>query len=532
MAKRKSKITVSYDAGKAAIRSKPINTSVKPAVLKDTLTNLVANMNTGNDKRRHSTFTGRGRLDRTQLEAMYREDWIAGKIVDIIADEMTREWRKFIDKDLDSDQVEQIEKAENELGIKYMFNEAKKWARLYGGALIIMDIEGTGEPHEPLDLNKVKEGSLKSLNVYDAENAQFHTVNQTDPFAENFLRPETYRLSRTPIEIHHTRVLRFDGQLLPLNELQRNRYWHDSVLGRVYEALVNANIANDSSASLLFETNVDVIKIKDLMVMLSTPDGADILSERFFLAKMLKSNNNVTLLDAEEQIEKHNQTFAGVPEMMDRFMTILSAASDIPATRLFGKAPIGMNATGESDLTNFYDHIKEKQEFEFRPLLKKFDDIFSRHLGIDPEDMDYVFNPLWQISDTEQSTIKLANAQADEIHERMGSVKVSTIAKQLQQEGTYSNITTEDIEEIEEFENPENEIGGGGSEVSLNGAQVTSMVNVLQGVTEGTLTEEAAKGILSAAFPVSEKDIDFMLSGIKEAVVKEGNEKPKEEGSE
>jgi len=172
------------------------------------------------------------------------------------------------------------------------------------------------------------------------------------------------------------------------------------VLDRVYEALINANIANDSSASLLFETNVDVIKIKDLMTMLSTPDGAELLSERFFLAKMLKANNNVTLLDGEETYEKHNVTFAGIPDMLDRFMTILSAASDIPATRLFGKAPVGMNATGESDLTNFYDHIKEKQEFEFRPLLKKFDDIFSRHLGLEPEDMKYTFNPLWQISDT------------------------------------------------------------------------------------------------------------------------------------
>lgn len=429
-----------------------ISDSKKAALLKDTLTNLVANMNTGNDKRRHSTFTGKGRLDRTQLEAMYREDWIAGKIVDIIPDEMTREWRKFIDKDLDSDKVEEIQKEENKLKIKYLFNEAKKWARLYGGSLIVMHIENTGEPHEPLDLDRVKPGSLKALQVYDAENAQFVKLNNTDPFSDNFLQPETYRLARTTVEIHHTRVLRFDGQLLPFNELIRNRYWHDSILNRVYEALINSNIANDSSASLLFESNVDVIKVKDLMAMLSTPDGEKLLTDRFFLAKLLKANNNITLLDTEEEYEKHTQTFAGIPDMLDRFMQIISAASDIPATRLFGKAPVGMNATGESDLTNFYDHIKEKQEFEFRPLLEKFDNIFARHLDIDPEDMQYMFNPLWQISDKEQSEIKFNNAQADTLNYDLGAVKVSTIAKQLQQEGTYSNITTEDIEELEAAE--------------------------------------------------------------------------------
>jgi len=442
---------------------KPIKTStindsnVKPAVLKDTLTNLVANMNTGNDKRMHSNFVGKGGIPRAQLEAMYREDWIAGKIVDIIPDEMTREWRKFTDKDLDSEQVELIEKAENALKVKYMFNAAKRWARLYGGGLIIMNIENTGEPHEPLDLNSIKEGSLKSLHVYDSENAQYAKVNQTDPFSENFLLPESYRLARTPIEIHHTRILRFDGQLLPYNVLVRNRYWHDSILGRVYESLINAGIANDSAASLLFESNVDVIKVNDLMSMLSSPEGEKLLTERFMLAKILKANNNITLLDSQETYEKHNVTFAGIDAILDRFMTIVSATADIPATRLFGKAPVGMDATGESDLINFYDHVKEKQEFEFRPLLEKFDQIFFRHLGIDAENIEYMFNPLWQIPDNEQADIKLKNAQADQINIDIGAVKVSAVAKQLQQEGTYSNITSQDIKEIEEFENEEPE---------------------------------------------------------------------------
>ena len=434
-----------------------VQTKANEALLKDSLTNLVANMNTGNDKRRHSQFTKKGRMDRNQLEALYREDWIAGKIIDIIPDEMTREWRKFDDAELSPEDIVKLEKAEKELRIKYLFNEAKKWARLYGGALIVMNIEGTGEPHELLDINKVKEGSIKSLTVYDAENAVFHSINQTDPFAPNFLRPETYRLARSSIAIHHTRVIRFDGQILPFNELQRNRYWHDSVLNRIYEALINAGIANDSTASLLFETNVDVIKVKNLMSMLSTTEGEKALVDRFFLAKVLKANNNITLLDSEEEHTKSTISFAGIPDVLDRFMAIVTAASDISATRLLNKSPTGLNATGEGDLRNFYDLVKEKQEFEFRPLLEPFDVILAKHAGVNSEDLAFNFNALWQMSDKEASEIKLASAQADQIYLDNSVVTGSIVAKQLQQEGTYSAIDGDHIKLLEDFEKGEDD---------------------------------------------------------------------------
>ena len=427
----------------------------------DSLTNFTANMGNSNDKRAQTSFQTRGRLHWSVLQALYREDWIAGKIVDIIPDEMTRSWRKFTDDRLSPEQVKEIEKAEGSLGVKYAFNEAKKWARLYGGALILMNIEGTGEPHEPLDISRVRQGSLKNLTVYDSANANFMKLNTNDPMASNFLRPETYTISHSPVQIHHTRVLRFDGQLLPLNELKVNAYWHDSVLNRIYDALVNAGLANDSTAGLLFESNVDVLKVKNLMSMVSSPEGEKLLMDRFTLAKLMKSNNKLTLLDSEEELVKQSNSFAGIPDILDRFMTILSASSDIPATRLFGKAPVGMNATGESDLRNFYDHVREKQEFEFRPIFNYFDQILAKHAGIEIEDAEFVFNPLWQISDKEAAEVKLNNAQADQIYIDTNVIPISTVTKQLQQEGTYSNI---DPDYIKELELAEKEIGLGMNE--------------------------------------------------------------------
>ena len=63
--------------------------------LNDSLENLVAELGTSQDKRSHSTFVNSKRLSadgmQEELNALYRTDWLAGKVVDIIPDDMTRE---------------------------------------------------------------------------------------------------------------------------------------------------------------------------------------------------------------------------------------------------------------------------------------------------------------------------------------------------------------------------------------------------------------------------------------------------------
>ena len=49
----------------------------------------------------------------------------------------------------------------------------------------------------------------------------------------------------------------------------------------------------------------------------------------------------------------------------------MAGAAEIPATRLFGRSPQGMNSTGESDLINYYERIAQLQETYLRPALER-----------------------------------------------------------------------------------------------------------------------------------------------------------------
>jgi len=432
----------------------------KEQELSDGLENLIAQMGTGKDKRANSIFKNNKRLsadgNQDELNALYRTDWLAGKVVDIIPNDMTREWRSFTG-DIEPELVTRLQEEEGRLDLVGAFNEAHKWARLYGTAFIVLSVDDDLLPEKPLDISKLKKGALRHIKVIDRHRVSHADVEPiADPMDANFGLPRFYRFNESNVKIHHSRVLRFDGVKLPFDEFRRNNYYSDSVLDRLYEALTDFSTVTTASASMVYETNVDIMKVKGLMGYLQTPEGEILLRKRFALAGMLKSFNNMMLLDSEEDWATKTNTFAGLPDLMDRFAQAITAASDVPATRLLGSSASGLNATGEGDLKNYYDKISADQKKEYKPRLDYFDQIMAKSMDLgDDVDLSYKFNSLFQMTPKEKSEVELNNANRDAVYLDRDVITISTVAKDLKQEGTYTNITDDDIKELEEFENGE-----------------------------------------------------------------------------
>lgn len=437
---------------------KAVILSDEEQALQDGLENLVAQLGTEKDKRSSSVFVNSKRLsangNEQELNAMYRTDWLSGKIVDIIPNDMTREWRSFIG-DMKPDIIKIIEGEEERLGLRSAFNEAHKWARLYGTAFIIISVDDGQTPDKPLNINTIRKGSLRHIKVADRHRMNnADTVPTSNPLEANFGLPEFYRINESAVRIHHSRVIRFDGVKLPYEEFRRNNFYSDSVLDRLYEPATNLHTVSSAAASMVYEANVDVIKVKNLMQHLQTAEGENLLRKRFALAKQLKSFSNLLLLDTQEEYEIKNASFSGLPELLDRYSLMATAASDVPATRLLGSSASGLNATGEGDLKNYYDKVSADQVNEYKPKLDYFDEIMFASLGIsDTEDFDYEFNSLFQMTPKEQSEVDLSNAQRDTIYLDQGVITEYMVAKELKQNNTYSNITDEDLDELEELDN-------------------------------------------------------------------------------
>jgi hypothetical protein len=75
-------------------------------------------------------------------------------------------------------------------------------------------------------------------------------------------------------------------------------------------------------------------------------------------------------------------------------------------TRLFGMSPGGLNASGESDLRNYYDRVSSSQTLEMQPAMMLLDECLIRSAtGQRDPKIHYVWNPLWQMSEKEKAEV-------------------------------------------------------------------------------------------------------------------------------
>ena len=436
-----------------------IQKRTKRKLVNDNLVNCVSGQGSTNDKRGFGRFTRtRQRMNPRELEAMYAESWIANKVITIIPEDMVREWRSIKTEDLDSDKVKQFAQEEVRLDLQGKIFEALMWARLYGGSVIMPIIEDAGHLSDPLDLSKVKQGSLKSLAVLDSSNIFPYAGVCQDPTNPRYLKPEFYSVTGAMNrKIHHSRFIRFDGVPLPNFELQKNNYWGDSIIPKMYEAIRDAESIIGSVASMMQEMNVDQVSIEGLSEMLAAKRHQEI-EDRFALNNTMKSNWQMQILDSKEQLSNRTLQLSGMSQIMETGLTIASGASDIPVTRFIGTSAKGLNATGEGDLRNYYDSIAAKQTNQLKAPLMTLDLIIMQSLfGEVVEDYDFEFNPLYQESRTDIATRQFNDSQRDTNYLTMGVVTEDIVAKQLKDDGVYTNISEEFIKALEDAVNEEPE---------------------------------------------------------------------------
>jgi len=381
------------------------------AFVRDSLTSLVSRMGTDRDKAA-TTFYAHTILSDEQLIAAYSAAWLPRKIVDIPALDACRKWRDWQAK---KPQIEAIEEEEKRLNVKGKILEAAKKGRLFGGAAVYI---GTGDPDQaqPLNVERVKKGGLRYLNVITRRQLQANEIDR-NPESEWYGRPASYTLKGAngqQLAIHPSRLVLFSGAMPADDEITGNPWqgWGDSVLQSTLDAIKNADSTAGNIASLIFEAKIDIIRVPDFMANLANAEYRQKIIERYTLANTSKGINGTLMLDKEEEYDTKSAQLAGLTDILMAFMQIVSGAADIPVTRLLGQSPAGMNSTGTSDMKNYHDRIQSMQELEFSPAMRRLDECIERSAGVIDPDVYYRWAPLEQMSEKERADIFKTTADA------------------------------------------------------------------------------------------------------------------------
>lgn len=381
--------------------------------------NEVTGFGTDRDKTQYTTFLGALKLTDNQLSNLYHGDDLAGRMIDLVPDEMLREGFSVDVKDPKTNQ--EVGDALDAIAARDTLADGIRWGLLYGGGGCIIGADDGRPASTPL----IPERAHGISYLYPVDRRYLWPLTYyKDPRHPKRGQVETYLVSPTSYHegltefsvIHETRMILFGGAKTGIRERELNQGWDLSLLQRAFDVLRSFNTAYKAAEIMLTDGNQTVFKMQGLREMIGA-QGEELLKARMQIIDMYRSVLRAIVVDAgdpdtgngAEEFSRHSVSFEQVPQMLDKFMLRLAATIPAPVTIVFGQSPAGMNATGESDFRWFYDRVRSRQNLTLAPHIRRLVRILLKTSGAttraDGDEIIKVkFPPLWSESPSVEAT--------------------------------------------------------------------------------------------------------------------------------
>lgn len=346
---------------------------------------------------------------------LYHRDFMAEQVVNVPAKDATRAWRQW---QTDADKITKLENEERRLRVRDTVCRAFITARLQGGAAIIIH-DGTPADRmsEPFDAKRVRRGQLKALIVAGRKEI-IPKIAGPDGYVDepgaHYQLPVMweYRPTKTmgvqARDIHHSRLVFITPNDPIPGEAAHEWWWGDSVLEPMYDLIVQSSDSRRYTAHLIKNANNDVLQITGLGSKVQSPEGESQVLKYGALINRGKSVMDLTMIDKDDEYTRAAYSFAGLTDAVEMQHYLIAAAADIPITRMLGRSPGGLNATGEGDMGNYRQMLGSLQESRLTPALEELDVALIRSaLGTNPRALWYE----WRTPDLRSEKEKVENSE-------------------------------------------------------------------------------------------------------------------------
>lgn len=440
----------------------------------DSFQNFQARLGMGTDNLMSASQYGFNPITRTRtlLEWIHRGSWLGGVAVDVVADDMTRAGVDLKGQ-MHPDEVEAIQENINGWGVWNAINDTIKWARLYGGALAVMLIDGQ-DPSTPLRLNTIRKGQFRGLLVLDRWMVEPSLEDLVQEYGPDLGLPKFYRVTADApalpkMKIHYSRCLRLEGIRLPYWQRVMENMWGISVLERLYDRMIAFDSATTGAAQLVYKSYLRTFKVENLREIAAAGGPAlQGLTQYVNMMARFQSIEGITMIDLKDEFagEAHS-AFSGLDQVIRQLGEQLSGALQIPLVRLFGQSPGGIGNDGESALRTYYDNVKNQQKARLGVPVTRIYRAAAASEGIKlPDGFQIDFRSLWQLTDTEKADIAVKISDAVTKVDAAGITTPKMALEELRisshTTGIFGSITDEDVEKAADVPNaPDPEMMGG-----------------------------------------------------------------------
>jgi len=226
-------------------------------------------------------------------------------------------------------------------------------------------------------------------------------------------------------------------------------------------------------SNIIYEFIIGKYKFSNMAEMLAAGNEGKLV-KRMQIINMSKSVINGVMLGKDEDYIRESANVGGLADLIDRIMMLLSGVTSIPVTRLFGRSPAGMNATGDSDLSTYYDMVRSKQKTDLQPNLQKFIIMLATVLKFKGTP-SFKFNPLRQSTPKEQAEIEKLEADTYYVNAQADAVYITNQVLSPEEVALEREFITEEEYDLLSNEREDPATGVAEEELSVNPSEGSSL---------------------------------------------------------
>lgn len=371
-----------------------------------------------------------------KLETLAAVDPIISKILQVIVNSVFK--NEFMINSEDKNYFRNFKKIWDDLNLNELMYDGYDSGNVFGHSFLLLNLNDGLTYTDQLDLRKVK--AIKGISMI---NRYFFAP---DPTERNFkFEPVFYYLVQQPLyegydlnkesdlakfatevqrlareKIHYTRMLPFWGSKLKPYLFRTNLHFHDTYIRKIEQAAKNYHIAMDNLSTVMAKVPYPIAKIKNLSNVLSDPEQRKDFAEAMAIREQVRSTNNTSVIDSEEDYNYYSPTLGGYAEAIDKIERRLCFSCDIPHDILFGEGSQG-STSGRSEKTNFERYIQSEQRIKIAPKVKFFMQLFEQVYKLKiPDNYEINFEHSETMTELEESQAILNSANAANILTEQG----------------------------------------------------------------------------------------------------------------
>ena len=182
------------------------------------------------------------------------------------------------------------------------------------------------------------------------------------------------------------------------------------------------------------------------------------LVKRVRMFNKMKSNNGTLVVDKEqEDIMQINTPLAGVRDIVDMSLSLLTAVWRIPKIKYIGEGEGGLNASSKEQMRSFYDFILSQKEKMFTQPMETVLKILQLNMGKDiNESIGFEFPSLVEMDDAEIANLNKLKADTAVQLINAGVVSQEEVRQNLSMD-KHSGFSMIDVDDMPEQPEQPNE---------------------------------------------------------------------------